>query len=82
METIDCNIPNDKQQYPLHFAAYQKKRPCVLAMICSNKCDYAVKDRKGRVPAEDTSDEGIRSMLLRAAGNDPSQICGEITSQP
>ena len=80
VETIDCNIPNDKQQYPLHFAAYNKKRPCVLAMICSSKCDYTVRDRKGRVPAEDTSDEQIRNMLLRAADKGPEENCGKATS--
>jgi len=78
VETIDCDIPNDKRQYPLHFAAFKKQRQCVQAMICSNKCDYAVKDRKGRMPAEDTLDEDIRTMLLRAAaGKDPGQICAK-----
>jgi len=61
------NIGNDKKQYPLHFAAFKKNIDCVHAMIDSNKCDYCVKDRKGRIPAEDTSDFAIRDLLLQAA---------------
>ena len=30
---IDPNIGNDKKQYPLHFAAFKKKRECVAAML-------------------------------------------------
>eukprot|EP00040_Diaphanoeca_grandis_P015009 m.76312 g.76312 ORF g.76312 m.76312 type:complete len:210 (-) comp24883_c0_seq2:387-1016(-) len=65
--SIDANICNDKLQYPLHFAAFKKNRGCVQAMIVSGKCDFGVKDRKGRIPAEDTSDLVIRDMLNEAA---------------
>ena len=64
---IDPNIPNDKKQYPLHFAAFKNKLECVRAFIKSNKCDYNVRDRKGRVPAEDCSNPDIISMLIEAA---------------
>ena len=37
------------------------------AFIKSNKCDYNVRDRKGRVPAEDCSNPDIISMLIEAA---------------
>jgi len=61
---IDPNICNDKMQYPLHFAAFKKHPKVVRAMLDSGLCDTMVKDRKGRTPAEDTSSEEIRSMIL------------------
>jgi myosin heavy subunit/ankyrin repeat protein len=65
-EAIDCNIPNDKKQFPLHFASFKLKPDCVRVMMDSGKFDYTVKDRKGRIPAQDTSDESIRTVLLKA----------------
>jgi ankyrin repeat protein len=67
--TINPNIHNNKFQYPLHYAAFKKHRDCVKAMIASGKCDYSVKDRKGRIPAEDTSDSVIRGMLSAATAD-------------
>jgi len=64
---IDPNIGNDKKQYPLHFAAFKKKRECVAAMLESGKCDLQVKDRKGRTPDQDTSDAQISQMIREAA---------------
>ena len=64
----DANLPNDKKQYPLHIAAFKKNTACVQSFIKSGKCDYAVLDRKGRIPAMDTSDENIKEMLFKAAG--------------
>merc|ERR1712216_984298 len=58
---------NDKMQYPLHFAAFKKQSGCVTALIESGLCDYTVTDRKGRIPAEDTSSETIREALIVAA---------------
>ena len=66
VEDVDPNIPNDKKQYPLHIAAFKKNTSCVQALISSGKCDFAVQDRKGRIPAMDTSDEAIKSMLIEA----------------
>ncbi len=64
---IDPNIPNDKKQYPLHFAAFKNHPECVQALVVSGKCDFTVRDRKGRIPAEDCSNPAIISMLTKAA---------------
>jgi phosphoglycolate phosphatase-like HAD superfamily hydrolase len=58
------DIPNDKWQYPLHFAAFKKKPEVVDALIAGGANPFSL-DRKGRTPAEDTSDENIRSVLIR-----------------
>mmetsp|Transcript_54421 Transcript_54421/g.129695 ORF Transcript_54421/g.129695 Transcript_54421/m.129695 type:complete len:217 (+) Transcript_54421:17-667(+) len=59
-----ANTPNDKMQYPLHFAAFKRHRNTVQAMLEYPSVDTTVLDRKGRTPAEDTSDEVIRDMIL------------------
>jgi len=64
--SIDPNIANEKLQYPLHFAAFKKKHDVVKVLLESKKCDTMVLDRKGRTPAEDTSDESIRSLILES----------------
>lgn len=63
---IDPNIPNEKMQYPLHFAAYKRHAGVVQALLSASACSTMVTDRKGRTPAEDTKDEAIRSMILAA----------------
>jgi len=63
---INPNIPNDKMQYPLHFAAFKRHPAVVQALLASRLTDTTVTDRKGRTPAEDTSDESIRDMILAA----------------
>ncbi len=62
---IDPNHCNEKLQYPLHFAAFKKKMDCVKVLLDSGKCDTLVKDRKGRTPAEDTSVDEIRDLILK-----------------
>jgi ankyrin repeat protein len=66
--SINPNIANEKMQYPLHFAAFKKHQDVVKVLLQSKKCDTMVIDRKGRTPAEDTSDEAIRSLILEARG--------------
>ena len=61
---VDPNICNEKKQYPLHFAAFKKHPEVVKVLLDSGLCDTLVKDRKGRTPAEDTSVEAIRDMIL------------------
>ncbi|GFH61288.1 Haloacid dehalogenase-like hydrolase domain-containing protein [Chaetoceros tenuissimus] len=61
---INPNICNEKMQYPLHFAAFKKHPETVKIMLDSGKCSTLVKDRKGRTPAEDTSVEEIKEMIL------------------
>mmetsp|Transcript_3986 Transcript_3986/g.7655 ORF Transcript_3986/g.7655 Transcript_3986/m.7655 type:complete len:131 (-) Transcript_3986:1709-2101(-) len=61
---VDPNICNDKMQYPLHFAAFKKYPEVVRVMLERGKCDTMVMDRKGRTPADDTSSEEIRQMIL------------------
>jgi len=64
-EDIDANIANEKKQFPLHFGAFKKRPEVVKVMLESGKCDTFVEDRKGRTPAEDTSVEEIRNMILK-----------------
>lgn len=59
------NIPNEKLQYPLHFAAFQKHTSTVKLLLEHGANPRAL-DRKGRTPAQDTSDETIREILLDA----------------
>ena len=61
---INPNICNDKLQYPLHFAAFKCRSACVRLLLDSGKVSSMVLDRKGRTPAEDTKDAGIRQMIL------------------
>lgn len=61
----DFEIPNDKMQYPLHFAAFKKQKDAVEALL-ELGASTVVLDRKGRTPAEDTSDEEIREAILSA----------------
>mmetsp|Transcript_54857 Transcript_54857/g.90952 ORF Transcript_54857/g.90952 Transcript_54857/m.90952 type:complete len:384 (+) Transcript_54857:131-1282(+) len=58
----DTNIPNDKLQYPLHFAAF-KLKPAAVTALCQLGASPLVLDRKGRTPAEDTSDATIRADI-------------------
>ena len=62
---MDPNIPNDKK-HTSSTLQLQENTSCVQALISSGKCDFAVQDRKGRIPAMDTSDEAIKSMLIEA----------------
>ena len=59
------DLPNDKWQYPLHFAAFKKKSDAVDALIAGGASLLSL-DRKGRTPVEDTSDENIKAKLLHA----------------
>lgn len=63
------NIPNNKMQYPLHFAAFKKNPETVKVLLLSEKINMLVLDRKGRTPDQDTSDETIRQMILDARKN-------------
>ena len=66
MSDINPNIANDKMQYPLHFAAFKRKPEVVRVLLDSKMCDSTVVDRKGRTPAEDTSDDSIRNMIIES----------------
>merc|ERR1711937_551448 len=46
----DPDIPNDKLQYPLHFAAF-KMKPHAVQILLENGANPLVLDRKGRTPA-------------------------------
>lgn len=61
----DPNIPNNKLQFPLHFAAF-KLKPEAVRILLENGANPLVLDRKGRTPAEDTSDENIRLQIKDA----------------
>ena len=49
-----------------HFAAFKRKPAAVAALLAHPTCDPFVLDRKGRTPAEDTSDEAIRAAIIAA----------------
>ena len=61
----DMEIPNHKMQYPLHFAAFKLKEDAVDALL---ECGAStlVLFRKGRTPADDTSNARIREKILSA----------------
>lgn len=61
----DLDIPNDKMQYPLHFAAF-KQHQAAVEVLLDGGANPRVLDRKGRTPAEDTSDDAIREVLQAA----------------
>lgn len=63
---LDPNIVNDKQQSPLHFAAFKRKPQAVELLLGHSACNPFVLDRKGRTPAEDTSDAAIRARIEAA----------------
>lgn len=58
-------IPNQKLQFPLHFAAF-KQKPEAVRILLEHGASPLVLDRKGRTPAEDTSDEAIRAEIQAA----------------
>jgi HAD superfamily hydrolase (TIGR01549 family) len=57
--------PNDKLQYPLHFAAF-KQNPKALQCLLSYGANPWVLDRKGRTPVEDTSCDVCKNILKEA----------------
>ena len=61
MATIDTS--NCKLQSPLHFAAFTRQKATVQVLL-EFGADTTVLDRKGRTPAEDTSDVEIRELIL------------------
>ncbi|CAM9148163.1 unnamed protein product, partial [Heterosigma akashiwo] len=61
----DPDAPNVKLQYPLHFAAFKQQREAVGALL-EGGANPLVLDRKGRSPAQDTADAGIREVLWAA----------------
>ena len=62
----DPNLANDKMQAPLHFAAFKLQPRAVSLMLQHAACNPFVLDRKGRTPAEDTSDDAIRAQIIAA----------------
>jgi len=58
----DLNLPNEKLQYPLHFAAFKKNMEAVKVLL-EFGADTYVFDRKGRTPKEDTSCERINEVI-------------------
>ncbi|CAE7940430.1 ANKRD52 [Symbiodinium necroappetens] len=62
---VDLDEPNEKMQSPLHFAAFKQKTEAVKLMLAAGASTTSL-DRKGRTPAEDTSDPNIRELILQA----------------
>ena len=60
---VDANIPNGKLQYPLHFAAFQQHHTVLSTLLESGKCELLVRDRKGRLPVEDTKCPKIKELF-------------------
>lgn len=67
----DMDTPNDKLQYPLHFAAFKEKIDAVAILLESGANPRSL-DRKGRTPAHDTKNEAIREMILACASSGSS----------
>lgn len=59
------NVPNDKLQYPLHFAAFQRHAKAVSVLL-QHGANPLELDRKGRTPAQDTSDKSIQDTITSA----------------
>ena len=68
---MDPNLCNDKLQSPLHFAAFKKQPEAAALLLAHPACDPFVLDRKGRTPAEDTSDSTIRAAVVAAQEASP-----------
>ena len=64
----NMEVCNNKQQYPLHFAAFKHKLEAVNVLL-NFGASPLVLDRKGRTPAEDTSNEEIRNIIRMAQCN-------------
>eukprot|EP00439_Symbiodinium_sp_Y106_P049899 s3159_g6.t1 len=62
---VDLDEANEKMQSPLHFAAFKQKTEAVRLMLAAGASTTSL-DRKGRTPAEDTSDPNIRELILQA----------------
>lgn len=58
----DAEIPNVKLQFPMHFASF-KRNPSAVRVLLEHGASPLVLDRKGRTPAEDTSDDAIRAEI-------------------
>mmetsp|Transcript_6911 Transcript_6911/g.20768 ORF Transcript_6911/g.20768 Transcript_6911/m.20768 type:complete len:399 (-) Transcript_6911:88-1284(-) len=61
----DSDVPNDKLQFPLHFAAF-KLNPEAVSLLLERGGSPLVLDRKGRTAAEDTADAAIRDEIRAA----------------
>lgn len=65
---VDKDLPNEKLQYPLHFAAF-KRNPGALEYLLQQGANPWVLDRKGRTPLQDTDCETCQNLLRTAMGN-------------
>ena len=61
----NLDIPNDKLQCPLHFAAFNENLAAVKVLL-KYGANTRVLDRKGRIPAQDTKCKEIRSAILES----------------
>jgi hypothetical protein len=72
MATLD--EPNDKMQYPLHFAAFKRNPACVKVLLEAG-ASTEVADRKGRTPDNDTDVDAIRDAIRAVrAGANPANL--------
>ena len=62
----NVNLPNCKQQYPLHIAAFRQHHS-IVEILLEAGADPHVVDHKGRTPREDTKCPKIKEMLESAA---------------
>ena len=59
----DMDIPNDKMQYPVHFATFKENEECVNVVL-ESWANLNSLDRKGRVLTQDTKSEHICDIIL------------------
>jgi len=63
---IDVDVPNDKLQHPLHFAAFKKNPEALGFLLDEMGANPWVLDRKGRTPLRDTSCPDCKTLLRTA----------------
>ena len=64
--SFDVDVPNDKLQHPLHFAAFKKNPEALEYLLTEMDANPWVLDRKGRTPLQDTSCPTCQSILRTA----------------
>jgi ankyrin repeat protein len=49
---VDINAQDEQGMTALHYAAVYAARPCIRLLVASGKCDYLIRDHKGRYASD------------------------------